>query len=588
MEEVEIIVEKNEQIIVSSTNSNPISRTAYFLNPTHASTQPPIPKTPSSLSCAIEFETCPLKVSYNGWKYPTEKWKSWVHRMEAIHRSVWKRAGIYDAVMSSVCCIKRDDGLMMGLAQKWCPETNTFVFPWAEATITLEDVMILGGFFVLGSPIFPCSLESNELEEIEKKLNEARNELGRGSSHKASTAGWMNMFMFSDNEIEHEAFLSYWLATFVFYDSERILNAQVFPIAIRLAKGEIVALAPPVLASIYRDLGLLKATLLSVSEIETTENCSDVLTLTLWSPFHLVQLWAWERFPAFRKNPNFVKNGEPRSALWHNVKIKKVRNVKLALDSAANTFWWRPYTTRSDSSYLPNIYKEKAEWKDLETNPELFQMALCLRISELVGLSCVEQYLPHRVARQFGLDQDIPSEIVRPNEFPELAWINYIRPFGHNAKLYVPSKFSEPGVTPQYFEWWNKQAVLGGRDMLKDAISSVVRKKRSSRGRSKWVSLNCHIRDSYEVFKPAIEEMMRSCEIKSVDNKVFGGLEEKTNGETEIPTCSTHDSTNRVEEEKETSTKTFEIPGLELEDRISVLEKAIAKLKAERFGSNCC
>ncbi|XP_050217311.2 protein MAIN-LIKE 2-like [Mercurialis annua] len=586
MEKVEIIVEKRDQLMVSSTNSNPILRTAYFLNPTHASTKPPVPKTPSSLPCAFEFETCPLNVSYNGWKYPTEKWKSWVHRMEAIHKSVWQRAGIYDAVMSSVCCIKRDDGLLMGLAQKWCPETNTFVFPWAEATITLEDVMILGGFFVLGLPTFPCSLENDELEEIEKKMNEARTELGRGSSRKASTAGWMNMFMFSENEIEHEAFLSYWLAAFVFHDSERILKAQVFPIAIRLAKGEIVALAPSVLASIYRDLGLLKATLLSVSEIETTENCSDVLALTLWSPFHLVQLWAWERFPAFRKNPNFVKNGEPRSALWHSVKCKKVGNVRLALDSAANTFCWRPYTTRSQGSYLPNIYKEKAEWKDLDTNPELFQIALCMRSSELVGLSCVEQYLPHRVARQFGLDQDIPSEIVRPNEFPELAWINYIRPFCSNAKLYVPSKFSEPGVTVKYLEWWNEETAFGGGDMLKDAISSVVRKKRSLRGRTKWASLNSRIEDSDEVFEPAIEEMMRSCEINSVDNKVFGCLEEKSNGETEIPTCSTHDSRNRVEEEKEISTKTFEMPGLELEDRISVLEKAIAKVKAERFGSS--
>ncbi|KAF7132156.1 hypothetical protein RHSIM_Rhsim09G0022200 [Rhododendron simsii] len=33
-------------------------------------------------------------------------------------------------------------------------------------------------------------------------------------------------------------------------------------------------------------------------------------------------------------------------------------------------------------------------------------------VSELVGLDCVEEYFPHSVARQFGMDQDIPRKVV--------------------------------------------------------------------------------------------------------------------------------------------------------------------------------
>jgi hypothetical protein len=32
-----------------------------------------------------------------------------------------------------------------------------------------------------------------------------------------------------------------------------------------------------------------------------------------------------------------------------------------------------------------------------------------LRVSELVGFDAIEQYLPHRVAMQFGMDHDVPS-----------------------------------------------------------------------------------------------------------------------------------------------------------------------------------
>ncbi|KAF2314214.1 hypothetical protein GH714_024158 [Hevea brasiliensis] len=99
------------------------------------------------------------------------------------------------------------------------------------------------------------SSHGREDKEIEDKLKEARSEVGRGLTRGVCQIGWMEEFMFSGSEIEHEAFLSLWLEMFVFHDSENTLRDCIFPIAIHLAKGEVVALAPAVLASIYRDLG---------------------------------------------------------------------------------------------------------------------------------------------------------------------------------------------------------------------------------------------------------------------------------------------------------------------------------------------
>ncbi|OMO80623.1 hypothetical protein CCACVL1_12851, partial [Corchorus capsularis] len=135
------------------------------------------------------------------------------------------------------------------------------------------------------------------------------------------------------------------------------------------------------------------------------------------------------------------------------------------------------------------FYKEKEEWVLVNGNisRELVSFALCLRPSELVGFGsgCIQQYLPHRVAMQFGIDQDVPCHVNRSNETQEIAWNNYMRPIKYR-KLYVPSRFFESDVTIRYLEWWKKLSMVVHQDVLK----GIVRRKRSSRWRPKripWV-----------------------------------------------------------------------------------------------------
>ena len=64
----------------------------------------------------------------------------------------------------------------------------------------------------------------------------------------------MKKFMNTGSDIEHEAFLVLWLSRFVFPISYSLVTQRVFPIAVHLARGTKIALAPAILATIYRDL----------------------------------------------------------------------------------------------------------------------------------------------------------------------------------------------------------------------------------------------------------------------------------------------------------------------------------------------
>ncbi|KAF7800859.1 protein-serine/threonine phosphatase [Senna tora] len=281
--------------------------------------------------------------------------------------------------------------LMVSPNEKWCSETQSFIFPWGEATLTLEDMIVLGGFSVLGDSV--QIQEEVELKDTEEKLHKARLELNRTKSKKPYLSDWKKKFMNSGNELEHEAFLVYWLSTFVFPFNNTAYE-DVIPIAIKLARGSRIALAPAVLAGL-------------------------------------------------RPQPNELKNGEPRLARWGNLKfLKTIDNVKLALDSSAEFY-------PDKEVILP----------DGPVSDEDFEFARCLRVSELVGLDTVRQYLPHRVSMQFGMDQDIPSHVGR---FSEIAGNHYDENIS-NFELYIPPRRFEAEVSERYLKWW-KQFVLGQKE----------------------------------------------------------------------------------------------------------------------------
>ncbi|XP_045822483.1 uncharacterized protein LOC123915413 [Trifolium pratense] len=470
-------IKETEMLSPAGGDSKTTFRTAHFLKPIansiHEITYNHFNLNPSSPSSGFEPKEGSFKIRFNGWLYPyTTKWVRWVDQLKPKYEPVWKKAGIFEPIMSTKSHIMKNQDLVYGVVEKWCSETNTFVFPFAEATITLEDVMVLGGYSLYGYPVF-TSLEDQEMRDVEQKLIIARQQKAI-DSRTPSTSMWMDIFINKGSEIEHEAFLATWLSIFVFPHKYCVVKSCLFPIAILLARGNPIALAPAVLASLYNDLSLFK------KQIVDLKKCSDksplVLDVNLQSPFYLVQVWVWERFKNLQPQPNLINNGDHVLLRWHKVKPLNIKNVSLELDSAIDDFFWRPYVRYADKCrvFYPNDEILIPHKEDL-MDKQMHSFVICLRVSELVGFESIEQYLPHRVAMQFGLDQDVPGYVSRFNATNAIAWKYYSRPFSDSDKsLYFPSRFFEADVTSRYANWWKKSV-----SRPQGFIKNVVPQKRS-------------------------------------------------------------------------------------------------------------
>ncbi|KAI3408067.1 PMD domain-containing protein [Psidium guajava] len=452
-----IVEERKEFLLSPNGDAHPALRTGHFLKPSSTDATEPVPP-PPLFSTTLPPENLLISVNFDNWRHPTESWTTWVDSMESAHGLTWKRAGIYDAIKCSTFLIRKHPSLVLGLAQYWCPDTNTFVFPWGEATITLEDVMVLGGYSAWGSSPLLTYLRDHS-GEVEMELRRAMSEISKTTAKKADSSKWMEKFRDTESDIEHEAFLAYWLSTFAFPRSGKVIYKAVLPMAIGLARGARIAFAPAVLARIYRKLSRLK-NVLDGNEADTCIRES--------APFALVQVWAWERFAtAIRPNPREVQPGEPRLGRWHKSTKLNLENVHSLIGEAGVQFKWRPYSLAVNNLPSYAFYGEKEKWVSLEEDAggELRSFARCLMTRELPGLSFVEKYSPHRVAMQFGMDQDMRGRVAPCNQDPEKAWDNYSKSL-QDVRLYVAARIYEPCVTARYAEWWASRSSSGSMQGL--------------------------------------------------------------------------------------------------------------------------
>ncbi|KAL5164886.1 Serine/threonine-protein phosphatase 7 long form [Glycine soja] len=606
-----IIQVKDEQLMVSPlSGENPVHRTAYFIKPcVEDSATLPHSMFSSGRTATVNSDHAKLlEVRYKGWHYPSAEWNTWVQQMQHKYECVWMKAGIDQAIKASTFQIRRNDELIIELAQRWCSKTNTFVFPWGEATITLEDMKVCWGYSVMGAPI-SSPLVSGEEREIEQKLIGVFRMFFKSKARRADHTPWMKHFMSNESRVEHEAFLSLWLSRFVFPGrSYTTILKSTFPIAIHLARGLKLALAPAVLASIYRDLSLLNNKIRIVATVE--------LEVTLWAPFQLVQVWALERFPALQPLPDVIEQGQLLMTKWHAVKMLKGDNLKLILDSvgAENGFIWHPY----ENSPALQLYNENDMWVCDNPNfdDELESFARCLRVSELVGMECIEQYLPNRVAMQFGMDQDIPGMLAHYNDNP---WISYSQPVMDTNLYTALCACHQPNVTSRYYRWWKQSnpskegdmhdhCVVSSPEHLLPTSSSMKKESGGSYGPPPGFTSKINAKqekDFDEEGKLSIIELSDSSnEVRCLGDEEVGNGKALSSPPSDVfPSASVEgartvkDNGNEVKIEhsfcdrndvndKEGEDASHRIANIasNLESRIWKLERVIAKLKAAKFG----
>lgn len=563
-------------MVSPSTGENLTLREAFFIKSSIKHSTPPPQPPLFSISTNL-----PLQVKYNGWRIPQPEWNNWVTKLQPKFESLWIKTGIYNAIKASTYEIKRDDDLILQLANRWCSKTNTFVFPWGESTITLEDTKVCFGYSLLGDSISTPLLNS-EQEEAEEELIEARRMFNKTKAKKVTQTAWMKHFMESESKLEHEAFLVYWLQRFVFpEDSYDTISTTVIPIAILLAHGNRIALGPAVLAGIYRDLSLLNSTI-QKSATTPRENSR----VTTWAPFQLVQVWALERFQALKPRPCETRDGLPRVARWGGVNVMKNKNLKEDMDCAGfrNGFLWKPY----ENSPCIEVYNENLK-EDLDClDEELLSFSRCLRVCEFVGMGCKEKYFPHRVAMQFGLDQDIPGKVALCKKDP---WINYNKPVSTADKnLFIQLCSRQPSVTSRYYDWW-KQSI--SRD---EGDNSRI-KVEESYGLTPPGFTSKFKKNQMEAYDK--EDHLLGYELSSSDDEVVENrkilsspefcdfISSNVGDEAEInsPSCD-RDGEKEDSVSPFTADMQFELEniGFELENRIQNLEGEVAKLKEARFG----
>lgn len=474
-----IMVEREELIVHSKPNplslQNPSTkRPARFLNP--SLTDPDDPSAfelPLSALKNHNHDVLPA-VSFNGFRNPLKNWSDWVGGMQSLHHATWLKAGIHDAIIQSTYSIPIQKDLLLGLAQSWCSSTNTFIFPWAEATVTLEDVAVLGGYSVLGHSVLIEADDDPETVQVNEVLMKARTKMNKTPAKKVTIFAWMNAFMGSGGHSEHVAFLVVWLSYCIFPFSHMSVGKHLHALATRLAMGTRVALAPAILACLYRDLTLLKQAMVSNNNDKNKKKTE----MNLWSPMQLVQIWAWERFPTLRPQPKpRIEAGEPRTARWNEAMIEKLgpTKVRSELESPSGSFVWRPYAVSEDKKcwQLQMLYPEKEKWVPVGPGmrDEFKSFSRIVRACELVGFDCLESYYPHRVSMQFGMDQDIPGRVDCLGNMPEIAWKNYNRPI-KDEKVFIPSRSFRSGVTRQYLDWWMQQKLVQKNVVVKSKDSN--------------------------------------------------------------------------------------------------------------------
>ncbi|CAL4934476.1 unnamed protein product [Urochloa decumbens] len=450
----EPLVQESAVPVVSAADPSPSSvRLAYTLLPgaEHGAHLPALPSPPRDPGPLLARGGGGALAEFRGWPGCSKLWRRWVSKLRRQHEALWRDLGILDAILASTYWVRRDEGALLQLAAFWSAATSTFVFPWSEATVTLQDVAALAGLPLAGGPVrAPVSWE---LEKEVGSLEAIRMVFNQSKSKKPTYGKWVKHFLERTPDgsrgdlVEHGAFLSMWLSRSVLPSQQMVVQAATFPIAVRLARGESVALAPAALAGIYNDLSALKRRLGLLKGKEPPFGVS--------SPMHILQLWVWERFPELRpKNARLRRapdvSGVPRVVRWHDVRsVLDTRYVYRVLMSPKK-FEWQPY----GSSSVALQTETGGCWvrgQDITRSKALLSFARCVRPCELVGMKCIEKYHPHRVARQLGFDQDVPGNVVRVNSGWEKAWDSY-NIEAKNLAFIVPNH--KPGVTVKYAQWW--------------------------------------------------------------------------------------------------------------------------------------
>ncbi|CAL8173510.1 unnamed protein product [Prunus armeniaca] len=434
---------------------------------------------PASVSrCCIERGLFPAVPLF--FQYPCSISKGWSEWVDAelkspSTRDILSRAGVLEAIFASKACdIHIEAKTLRHLVRRWSTETHTFICSWGEFTPTLEDVANIFHLPLCGSQDpFHIALTAEDGPKLEI--------LRKGAPTSPSTSlrfsNWIQFFGNSDRDepCRLAAFVSLWLGRFLFCDfSQDCLHGRVFPLALAIARGSMIPLAPMFLGHLYRlldQIQFLEKGAAGTMAVETFVNSS------------FLQIFLWERFKGIEVSPlpyskaeslvasdenSYVPGSLPLICRWFRRMQRKGQNFLELLDDVEQ-FIFRPYCASSEGFRSMPLYADSAALMEALAMPtqgcqlrrEALLSAACLPLPTFGDdhLETSVHYSPYRVRRQLGFDQGVPS---RPNHGDSLSlhrvfWTGDSVPGdGRPLALALASRKRVGGLSKAYQNYWNR------------------------------------------------------------------------------------------------------------------------------------
>ncbi|GMY24098.1 CHD3-type chromatin-remodeling factor PICKLE [Fagus crenata] len=417
----------------------------------------------------------------------SQSWNDWVDKelQDDEFVSCLRRADIYSAVLlSRGSDMYHDIQGLRQLVRCWNLATHTFFLAWGAVTITLKDIERILLLPYLGD---------NDPTAINLTVEETRWEdalyLGFGSreaspgGQKARLNYWIQHFQNHPTcWVRRSAFVVYWLSRYAFDETPSYsIKPFLFELGIKLAQGMSYPLGALCLGNLYIHLNRLHDDEVEGSPYHAVESSVNVTLLQVFVMEHL------RSFASHAKTPKVVRDRVLRSLgngkgflskfsggflilfKWVGVKASKVSWID-DLDDELK-FVWRPYVKVKEGFACPNIFPttpfkdgySSCFFKDGNLKFCTFLPAITPAWLPTFGENGMEtiHYNPHRVRRQFGLDQDVPStNVVVFDCDTVIAPLIVIRAskywFDLSVRVTIPADMRVGNLTSHMYRYWDR------------------------------------------------------------------------------------------------------------------------------------
>ncbi|KAH1254751.1 Serine/threonine-protein phosphatase 7 long form [Glycine max] len=354
--------------------------------------------------------------------------------------------------------LKINAALISAFIEKWRPETHTFHLRCEEATITLQDVSVLLGLRIDGTPLIgSTNLDWADLCEELLGVRPQEGEL-EGSVVKLSwLAHHFSHINIDEGNVEQlQRFTRAWILRFI--GGVLFVNKSSSRVSLRylqflrdFEQCSTYAWGPAVLAYLYREMC----------------SATDYKVKSIGGMCILIQMWAWEQCTTLapKRTPPVIEN-KPLGHRWlrrgnQHIGNDDLRVFRRKLDlMKRHEFVWEPYTATVMGALPPICVVGSVAW---------------FAVVPLICFHVVEWHQPDKVLRQFGLQQPIPGCPSQPQNLHGITlkgkqdenWFHLLAPiigqWNNRAEFRVdvyPRQESLLGYNSDYMVWYRHKTKM--------------------------------------------------------------------------------------------------------------------------------